>query len=142
MRSWIRADLIPSDAPEPSYEVIQKTYHWASLFPAWHAKARCKDVADSDDMFFGEGEDTTKTSLTISKIREVKAFCKQCPVFTECLTHALTTPERHGVWAGTSKRTRLRILVLIEEGITTVADVVADYIEGRERKYESARRAK
>lgn len=121
-------------------EAEQKTYPWAALFPTWHARARCRDVEDYDDMFFGEGEDATRTSLTISRIKEVKEFCKQCPVFSECLTHALVTPERHGIWAGTSKRTRLRILALMEQGKTTVADVVADYMSGRERRYESARR--
>jgi WhiB family redox-sensing transcriptional regulator len=96
-------------------------------------------VDKPDDMFFGEDENHNRTSLTVTKIREVKAFCKACPVFTECLTHALTTPERHGIWAGTSKRTRMRILDLISRGRTTVETVVGDYLAGREKQYESIR---
>lgn len=138
--AWIRADLINTDGGyvPPSY-AEPKTYAWESLFPDWHARAACRSVEKPDDMFFGEDENHNRTSLTVSKIREVKAFCMTCPVFTECLTHALTTPERHGIWAGTSKRTRMRILDLIARGKTTVATVVEDYLSGRERKYESIR---
>ena len=111
----------------------------SALFPDWHGRARCKDVDSPDHMFFGEDDNHNRVSLTISKIPNVKPFCMACPVFTECLTHALTTPERHGIWAGTSKRTRMRILDLIARRRTTVATVVEDYLEGRERKYESIR---
>lgn len=139
---WIRADLVQTETHFPVRSVERKPLSFASLFPDWHGQARCKEVDNPDDMFFGEDGTSTRTSLTVSKIREVKEFCMGCPVFTECLTHALTTPERHGIWAGTSKRTRHRILALIEQGRTTVSEVVADYLEGRERKYESARRAR
>lgn len=137
---WIRADLVQTDVPITTVSRAEpKTYIWADLFPSWHNDARCRSVEKPDDMFFGEDENHNRTSLTVSKIREVKAFCKECPVFTECLTHALTTPERHGIWAGTSKRTRMRILDMITRGKTTVETVVGDYLAGRERKYESIR---
>lgn len=119
----------------------QPDFRW-EWFPEWHSRAKCSQSSPSeaDEKFFGESEDHTKTSLTIIKIREVKAFCKTCPVFVDCLTHSLSTPERHGIWAGTSKRTRLRILALIEEGSTTIIQVVEDYLNGREKKYESIRK--
>lgn len=107
--------------------------------PSWYEMAKCRSIENANDTFFGETGDSSRTSLTITKIREVKEYCKSCPVFAECLTHALTTPERHGIWAGTSKRTRLRILAMIEVGTTSIADVVEDYLEGRERRYESIR---
>lgn len=110
--------------------------------PQWHTQARCKSTESPDRVFFGDKEDDEDdhhTSLTISQIREVKEFCKGCPVFTDCLTHALTAPERHGIWAGTSKRTRLRILGMMSEGTVTIEEVVIDYLEGRERRYESRR---
>jgi hypothetical protein len=140
-RQWIRADLVKTqDTPPSAPERAEpKNYPWAALFPSWHDKARCKDVDKPDDMFFGEDENHNRTSLTITKIREVKAFCMGCPVFTDCLTHALTQPERHGIWAGTSKRTRMRILDLVARGKTTVETVVEDYLSGRERQYESIR---
>jgi WhiB family redox-sensing transcriptional regulator len=122
-------------------EEIDQPFHW-KWFVDWHESSKCRSlsVKEADEMFFGESEDDTKTSLTIIKIREVKAFCKTCPVFVECLTHSLSTPERHGIWAGTSKRTRLRILALIEQGETSILQVVDDYLNGREKKYESIRR--
>lgn len=90
-------------------------------------------------MFFGEGDDETRTTMTVRQLREVKAFCRGCPVWETCLRHSLTKPERHGIWAGTSKRTRLRILSMLESGIVTIDIVVEDYQMGREKRYESIR---
>lgn len=136
--TWIRADLVPDDEWTPVRET--KVFHWG-IFTDWHTEAKCKKVSvkEADDLFFGESEDESKTTMTVSKLREVKAFCSTCPVWETCLRHSLTQPERHGVWAGTSKRARLRILALIELGNTTVDRVVDDYKEGREKKYESIR---
>jgi hypothetical protein len=119
-----------------------REFRW-SVFPDWHAKSLCGTLttSQSDKIFFGESEDPLRSTMTITQLKSVKTFCHQCPVFVECLTHALTTPERHGVWAGTSKRTRMRILALVESGDRTIAGVVQDYLEGRERQYESIRKA-
>jgi WhiB family redox-sensing transcriptional regulator len=135
---WIRADLLPSDDWVP--ERHESPFHWR-LFPDWHEDAKCRSLTprESDDIFFGEGDNDHRTTMTVSKLRKVKEFCMSCPVWETCLRHALTSPERHGVWAGTSKRTRLRILTKIEQGTTTVDQVIDDYQNGRERKYESIR---
>ena len=140
----MRADLIATEQAYPEVMVAEQIVH-RKLMPEWHEDAKCRSVNNPDDMFFGEKDPeedgyTTRTSLTITKIREVKEFCRSCPVFVQCLTHALTTPERHGIWAGTSKRTRGRILALVDLGEVTIIEVVTDYLEGRERKYESIRR--
>jgi WhiB family redox-sensing transcriptional regulator len=134
---WISANSLPDDDYIPETPE-QQPYRWG-FFPEWHDDAKCRSVSNPDDMFFGESDDHTKTTMTVSKLREVKEFCRSCPVFETCLRHALTTPERHGIWAGTSKRTRLRILALIDSGRATVEAVVQDYLAGRERKYESIR---
>lgn len=34
------------------------------------------------------------------------AVCAACPVRVECLSHALATNERFGVWGGTTERER------------------------------------
>lgn len=39
-----------------------------------------------------------------------QAICGRCPLRTACITHALTTPEPHGVWGGLTARQRGRIL--------------------------------
>lgn len=133
---WISANDLPETDDDPVEEV--RHFKW-TMFPEWHENAKCRSVENPDDMFFGESEDESRTTMTVSRLREVKAYCQSCPVWETCLRHALTTPERHGIWAGTSKRTRLRILALIESGKTTVNEVVQDYKEGREKKYESIR---
>lgn len=61
-----------------------------------------------EDLFFGpEDEDHLDTH-----IREQAAIqvCATCPVTTACLDHALTHPEKHGVWGavGETDRERLR----------------------------------
>lgn len=136
--AWIRADLLPSDdwVPQPT----ESTFKWRA-FPEWHEDAKCRSMnpKESDSIFFGESDDDHRTTMTVSRLREVKEFCMSCPVWETCMRHALTAPERHGVWAGTSKRTRLRILSKIEQGRTTVDQVIDDYRNGRERKYESIR---
>lgn len=139
-KRWMRADTLPEDTWAPS-PVEETDYKW-DFFPEWHTQARCREIPldQIDVMFFGETPDPSKTSLTVTKIREVKSFCKPCPVFAECLRHALSSPERHGLWAGTSKRTRMRILALVDSGEKTLDDVVTDYLEGREKQYESIRK--
>jgi WhiB family redox-sensing transcriptional regulator len=39
-----------------------------------------------------------------------KTICARCPVRTECLDHALTTHESHGVWGGFNEMERRRLL--------------------------------
>lgn len=108
--------------------------------PEWHHRASCATtpIDQVDETFFAEGNDASG-SLTAHKLRRIKRMCKACPVFTECMTHALTEPEKHGVWAGTSKRTRDRILKLMAAGKTTIAQVVRDYLDGKEERYERER---
>ena len=40
--------------------------------------------------------------------------CRRCPVRVECLTFALVTGERHGIWGGTSERSRRRLAHLVK----------------------------
>ena len=40
--------------------------------------------------------------------REAKAICATCPVREECLTFALATDERHGLWGGLTIKERHR----------------------------------
>lgn len=133
-RSWVSANSLGTEVWDETEDVVQSGLR--IIPPAWHQDARCSKLENPDAMFFPEIEGTNST-LTPSKLRIAKAFCSDCPVFQECLTHALTKPERHGVWAGTSKRVRAHILKLIEMGEVTVSQVVSDYMDGREERYES-----
>lgn len=39
-----------------------------------------------------------------------KSFCARCPVRIECLEHALSTREAHGIWRGLNEMERRRLL--------------------------------
>lgn len=39
-------------------------------------------------------------------IKAAKAICKQCPIKVECLTYALESGQRFGIWGGTEGHER------------------------------------
>jgi len=62
----------------------------------WVSDGAC--LGSFDDKFFPDRGDSNK---------EAKAICfERCPVQEECLEHALTKPERFGIWGGASERER------------------------------------
>lgn len=68
--------------------------------PDWIDDAACRTPAGRGiDFFPGRGED----------LKPAKAVCAICPVQVECLDHALTFPELHGIWGGASERERRRL---------------------------------
>ena len=64
----------------------------------WRAAARCR-TADAEGLF-----------VTGARQREARAFCRTCPVRTECLAHALDNRIRFGVWGGMTERERRALL--------------------------------
>jgi WhiB family redox-sensing transcriptional regulator len=64
----------------------------------WRAAARCR-TADAEGLF-----------VTGARQREARAFCRTCPVRTECLAHALDERIEFGVWGGTTERERRALL--------------------------------
>lgn len=70
--------------------------------PDWYDSALC---AQTDlGLFYGE---TGQSHFTVA----AKAVCKACPVKSECLDYALTTPPERdwGVWGGTTKMERINL---------------------------------
>ena len=53
----------------------------------WQADALCREYPDVD-------------WFATSQADEAKAVCQRCLVRQECLDHAMTHDERHGVWGG------------------------------------------
>lgn len=80
--------------------------------PEWIARANCRGV--DPELFFPERGAST---------REPKAVCRECEVRRECLTMAMNTGERHGIWGGMSERERRRLRRKL--GVTVVEDSVA-----------------
>lgn len=65
----------------------------------WKEQGAC--FGSADPRFFPERGDRNKAA---------KAICFDlCPVREECLEHALSRPEKWGIWGGTSERERQAI---------------------------------
>jgi WhiB family redox-sensing transcriptional regulator len=64
----------------------------------WRASARCR-TRDAEGLF-----------VTGARQREVRGFCRACPVRTECLAHALDQRIEFGVWGGMTERERRALL--------------------------------
>jgi len=64
------------------------------LDEGWQSRALCKGATS---LFFpGRGEDTSAA----------KAICEPCPVRERCLEHALTYPEKIGIYGGYTEKER------------------------------------
>jgi len=114
----------------------QDTERWVSysisdLYPDWQTKAHCAGVGVA--YYFGDDQD--RPTMSIQAVRRASMLCDVCPVFYECLLHALTKREEYGVWAGTSGRVRRRIFRLVDNGQTTVAEVIEVFRNGEGDRY-------
>src|SRR6185503_10066696 len=114
----------------------QDTERWVSysisdLYPSWQSRAHCSGVGVA--YYFGDDQD--RPTMSINAVRRASKLCDVCPVFYECLHHALTTREEYGVWAGTSGRVRRRIFKMVDNGETTVAEVIEVFRDGQGDRY-------
>jgi WhiB family transcriptional regulator, redox-sensing transcriptional regulator len=78
---------------------------------SWRDSAACAETETTS--FFPSTDETLPSAWggTSEADREVLALCAGCPVRTECLTHALRTPEAYGIWGGTTPGERESILL-------------------------------
>lgn len=70
-----------------------------AIMPAtgWRKDGSCQGV--DNGWFFDEDEDAATNALA-------KALCNDCPVRNSCLSYALVTDERVGIWGGTEEKER------------------------------------
>lgn len=68
----------------------------------WRHQAACRGK-DMDLFFAAEGERGSERRIREAK---AKALCSGCPVRTDCLLYALTSPEKFGTWGGLSEDER------------------------------------
>lgn len=68
----------------------------------WMQRGACND-ADGDLFFPDENQGGPKA------YDEALKYCRSCPVQSDCLNHALDTPERDGMWGGATPRARREI---------------------------------
>lgn len=71
----------------------------------WSDRAACR--GGDPTPFFPSGRDGVPAVL---EAESAKKICGLCPVRRECLTHALTYREDHGVWGGLDERERAELL--------------------------------
>lgn len=78
--------------------------------PGWDERAACRTFTPDDD----QDDDADPWFPASVATEDVLQVCDSCPVRAACLVHALTTPEKYGVWGGrspedlTTLRRRLR----------------------------------
>lgn len=70
----------------------------------WTDDAACADMPTA--RFFPVG----KGAPAAIDAAYAKSVCQGCPVRTDCLTHALTEREDHGVWGGLNEDERAGLL--------------------------------
>jgi WhiB family redox-sensing transcriptional regulator len=103
------------------------TYQLYDLYPGWHRDALC--VGERDELFFGASEPDIRPPYNLADIKRAKAMCGGCPVAAACLRSALQNREEYGVWAGTTRKQRRKMLAAIDSGITDVETLVRAYEE-------------
>ena len=72
---------------------------------AWRDDAACLD--EDPELFFPEGE----SERYRSQIEAALEVCGTCQVVASCLSYALETEQRTGIWGGTTATARRRLEV-------------------------------
>lgn len=70
----------------------------------WMVNGACKSA--DPDIFFPDERGSASAGHTM----RAKAVCARCPVRRECLTYALATRQKYGVWGGATEGER-RVMV-------------------------------
>lgn len=66
----------------------------------WRQHAAC--LEHDPELFFPAGT----VGASAAKIAAAKRICAGCPVQAECLSYAVTTAQRFGIWGGTDEEER------------------------------------
>lgn len=74
------------------------------LVPPWVADAACGRPGIDPEMFFPP---PGKTGLDDTK--DVREFCRHCPVVQACAEYAIRNEIDHGIWGGLTDRSRRKI---------------------------------
>ncbi|MDA8320398.1 MAG: WhiB family transcriptional regulator [Actinomycetota bacterium] len=77
-----------------------------SLIPDWQDRAACKG---EDTALFYEPDHREAPKDRERREQRACAFCGGCPVRWDCLEHAMSRPEKHGIWGGLNERDRGRL---------------------------------
>ena len=83
-------------APATDYE---------TAFWSWQLRGSCQEFPA--ELFFPEEE--KRKRIRREREEQAKRICRDCPVLAMCREHALTTPEKYGVWGAMTTQERLRV---------------------------------
>jgi WhiB family redox-sensing transcriptional regulator len=103
-------------------------------YPDWYHDGKCVNLPLA--MFFGEENETDTQLIGPGVLHRAQKICGSCPVRAQCLEYALDKHILHGIWSGTSGRTRARIWAMERRGEVTRAQVLVDFACGRGQRYE------
>jgi WhiB family redox-sensing transcriptional regulator len=69
-------------------------------------EALCKEI--DPDLWFPSNENS-RVKSSYEAMNYAKSVCARCPIVVQCLAHALSNKEEHGIWGGSSPNERKRI---------------------------------
>ena len=72
----------------------------------WQLEASCRGM-DVGRFYHPPAE---RNEAREERIAQAKAVCRRCPVFSQCLEHALQVREPYGIWGGRSEDERAELL--------------------------------
>jgi len=90
------------------------------ILDGWHDRAACANKPTS--WFYADIKDDNNQITPIARKALVQCFA--CPVRRHCLTHAITYPERWGIWGGVTEHQRRRIRSAMLAGDITPAQAI------------------
>ena len=76
--------------------------------PDWQLRASC--AGEDPELWWAEDPRDVARATAVT-------ICHACPVQNECLEHAMSTPEREGVWGGLLPHERKRLAVHRREAV-------------------------
>lgn len=74
--------------------------------PSWADRAACSET-DPELFFSPDGE---RGQARVKREQAAVRVCAGCDVRAECLTYAVDTRQRDGVWGGTTEDARRRLI--------------------------------
>lgn len=124
-KQWVPATALDTNASLPP-PVIEEVPVRRFPHPEWHERANCRLLEQK--LFFGDG-DGVRPALRRSVLARARAHCTPCATRYDCLLHALTQPEKYGIWGGTSGNDRKKLQARVRRG-ELVADLVSEILRG------------
>ncbi|MDB4872505.1 MAG: transcription factor WhiB [Gemmatimonadales bacterium] len=64
----------------------------------------CHDPDVDPELFFPIGSTESGPGLLLAQ--KAIQVCQRCPIRSDCLDHAITKPEKFGIWGGTTEEER------------------------------------